>query len=47
MNEKSKQGVINHFKLIENIEGSGKENTACYIFSQDDFKVVKVGEVNE
>jgi LysM repeat protein len=47
MQQKSQEGVINHFKIIETIEGSGKENEACFIFKQDNFKVVKIGEVYE
>jgi hypothetical protein len=44
---KSEQGVINHFQIIESLEGSGKENAACFVFKQNDFKVVKIAEVNE
>ena len=44
---KPDQGVINHFQIIESLEGSGQENTACFVFKQNDFKVVKIAEVNE
>lgn len=47
MGLEQKSGVINHFNIIETMEGSGKENSACFIFKQNDFKVVNVGEVNE
>lgn len=45
--ENNKQGVINNIKLINTIEGSGKENSACFIFKQVDFKTIKIAEVNE
>ena len=35
---KSEQCVINHFQIIESLEGSGKENAACFVFKQNDFK---------
>ncbi len=44
---KPELGVINHFQLIESLEGSGKENAACFVFKQNDFKVLKIAEVNE
>jgi hypothetical protein len=44
---KSDQGVINHFQIKDTLDGNGKENEACFIFKQDDFKIVKIAEVYE
>jgi LysM repeat protein/ABC-type branched-subunit amino acid transport system substrate-binding protein len=41
------RGVINHFQMKETLEGNGKENEACFIFKQINFKVQKIAEVNE
>jgi hypothetical protein len=41
------RGVINHFQMRETLEGSGKENEACFVFKQSNFKIQKIAEVNE
>jgi len=41
------RGVINHFQLKDTLEGSGKENEACFVFKQSNFKIQKLAEVNE
>jgi hypothetical protein len=39
--------IINHFQIKDTLDGNGKENEACFIFKQDDFKIVKIAEVYE
>jgi LysM repeat protein/ABC-type branched-subunit amino acid transport system substrate-binding protein len=47
LNKQNNKGVINHFVSKSIMEGSGFENTACFIFKQEDFVVTKIAEVNE
>lgn len=42
----SELGVMNHLNVVQTKEGSGFENKACFIFKQEDFEILKVGEIN-
>jgi LysM repeat protein len=41
------EGVMNHLNVKPILGGSGFENTACFIFKQEDYVVQKIAEVNE
>ena len=47
LEQKPGDGVMNIINPIPLKEGNGFENRASYILKQDDYKIVKVGEIND
>jgi len=47
LEQKPGDGVMNIINPIPFKEGNGFENRASYILKQDDYKIVKVGEIND
>lgn len=47
LEQKPGEGVMNIINPIPLKEGNGFENRASYILKQDDYKIVKVGEIND
>jgi LysM repeat protein len=47
MEQQTSDGVMNIIKPSAILENSGFENEACFILKQDDYKIVKVGEIND
>ena len=47
LEQKPGEGVMNIINPIPLKAGNGFENRASYILKQDDYKIVKVGEINE
>ena len=47
LEQKPGDGVMNIFSPVQIKEGNGFENKASFILKQDDYKIVKVGEIND